>query len=48
MMLPMKRTNFYLPITLLTRLKDKARETGYSVSELVRQAIERFLTGEKK
>lgn len=43
MMRCMKRTNFYLPITLLTRLKDKARETGYSVSELVRQAIEEFL-----
>jgi predicted DNA-binding protein len=39
----MKRTNFYLPTQLLNRLKDKARETGYSVSELVRQAIEKFL-----
>jgi metal-responsive CopG/Arc/MetJ family transcriptional regulator len=48
MMPPMKRTNLYLPTQLLIRLKDKARETGYSVSELVRQAIERFLTGEKK
>jgi predicted DNA-binding protein len=39
----MKRTNLYLPIALLARLKEKAQQTGYSVSELVRQAIEKFL-----
>jgi hypothetical protein len=39
----MKRINFYLPITILERLKEKSRETGYSASELVRQALEKFL-----
>jgi len=39
----MKRTNLYLPLTLIERLKEKAVKTGYSVSELVRQAIELFL-----
>jgi hypothetical protein len=39
----MQRTNFYIPIQLLQRLKAKAKESGYSASELVRQALERFL-----
>jgi len=39
----MKRTNFYIPAPLLQKMKEKAAQSGYSVSELVRKALEAFL-----
>ncbi len=32
-----------MPLQLIARLKAKSAETGYSVSELVRKAVEAFL-----
>jgi predicted DNA-binding protein len=40
----MKRTNFYYPVPLLDRLKQAQSVTGLSVSEMIRVAIEMYLT----
>lgn len=39
----MIRVNFYLPEPMLEALKGVAKVTGFSASELVRQAISTFL-----
>jgi len=39
----MKRTNFYFPEQVLLRLKKARQQTGYSVSELMRRAVENLL-----
>lgn len=40
----MKRTNFYFPEPLLKRLKAAKKLKGMSVSEIIRAAIEVYLT----
>ncbi len=44
----MKRTNIFLPIQMLARLASLSNETGLSVAEIVRRAIEAYLKKEKK
>ena len=44
----MKRTNYYYPQQLLDRLKSLSLETGISVSELIRRAIDAFLKAMNK
>jgi predicted DNA-binding protein len=44
----MKRTNYYYPVQLLARLKQAKKKTGLSVSEMIRQAIEQYLTNLEK
>lgn len=39
----MRRFHIHLPIPLLERLKARSVASGYSVAELVRQALEAFL-----
>jgi len=39
----MKRTNFYFPQQLITRLYEESRDTGYSMSEILRKALEEYL-----
>jgi predicted DNA binding CopG/RHH family protein len=39
----MKRTNTFLPEPLIERLKQRAKQTDLTVSELIRRAIEQFL-----
>lgn len=40
----MKRTNFYFPQDMLDRLKAAKLKTGIPVSEIIRRAIEDFLS----
>jgi len=44
----MKRTNYYYPVQLLERLKRAKKQTGLSVSEMIRAAIEQYLTNLEK
>jgi predicted DNA-binding protein len=44
----MKRTNTFLPEPLIERLKQRAKQTDLTVSELIRRAIEAFLKKEQK
>jgi predicted DNA-binding protein len=39
----MKRTNIFLPESTIDKLKALSDETGLSVAELVRRAIDAFL-----
>jgi predicted DNA-binding protein len=39
----MKRTNFYFPPQMLTKLKAASKKTGLPVSELIRRAVEDLL-----
>jgi predicted DNA-binding protein len=39
----MVRTNYYYPVPLLARLKALSEQTGTSMSELIRRAIEQML-----
>jgi len=41
----MKRVNFHLTESQLSKLKKLAKKTGLSVAELVRRAIDKFLEG---
>ncbi|MFA6204466.1 MAG: ribbon-helix-helix domain-containing protein [Gallionella sp.] len=43
----MKRTNIFLPQPALDKLRKLADETGLSVAELVRRAIDDFLKKKK-
>ena len=43
----MKRTNFYYPDALLSRLAKLRERTGISVSEHIRRAIEEYLRRHK-
>jgi hypothetical protein len=38
----------YLGDRQLAKLKELAQQTGLTVSELIRRAVDRFLKGEKK
>ena len=40
----MKRTNFYFPEQMLTRLKNAKDRLGIPVSEIIRRAVEDYLT----
>lgn len=44
----MERTNIYLPLPMLKRLRTVAAKRGVSVAELVRNAIEHFLSEYRK
>ena len=39
----MKRSNFFLPLPLLARLKAETERTGLSAAEIVRRALEAYL-----
>lgn len=39
----MVRTNYYYPVPMLERLKMMSEQTGTSMSELIRRAVERML-----
>lgn len=39
----MKRTNFYFPDQMLERLKKVKEKTGLTVSEIMRNAVEKYL-----
>ena len=39
----MKRTNFYFPTQMLDRLKKAKEITGLTVSEIMRNAVEKYL-----
>lgn len=39
----MQRTNIYLAVQQLTRLKALSKQVGVSVSELIRRAIDLFI-----
>lgn len=43
----MERMNFSLPVPLLQRLRAFARRSGYSMSDLVRQAVAELLKNNK-
>jgi len=43
----MKRTNFFLPEQLIERLKARSESTGLSVAEIVRRAIDEYLSRQK-
>jgi predicted DNA-binding protein len=43
MLYTMKRTNIFLPQPALDRLRKLADETGLTVAELVRRAIDEYL-----
>jgi len=44
--MPMKRINFYLPAQQLNALRGLSKETGLSVSEYIRRAIDQYFMGE--
>jgi hypothetical protein len=44
----MTRHNFYVTDNQMTKLKEQSEKTGYSVSELLRQALELFLSQKAK
>lgn len=44
----MKRKEFYLPESQIQLLKQKSKETGFSMSELLRRAISAFLGDSEK
>jgi predicted DNA-binding protein len=44
----MKRTNFYYPEEMLARLKAASQQLGIPVSEIIRRAIDAFLSRMKK
>ena len=39
----MKRVNYHLPEPIIEKLKELSRETGLSVAELIRRALDDFL-----
>lgn len=39
----MKRTNFYFPEQMLMRLKKASKRIGLPVSEIIRNAIDKYL-----
>ena len=43
-----KRVNYYIPEPLIERLKKLATKRDVSVSELVRRALEEFVTKEER
>ena len=43
----MKRTNFHLTLEQIKRLKKISKETGLSVAELIRRAVDAFLSRKK-
>ena len=47
MLYTMKRTNIFLPQPTLDKLKKVSDETGLSVAELVRRAIDAYLKKSK-
>lgn len=40
----MIRTNYFYPKQLLDRLRDAKKKTGIPVSELIRRAVDKFLS----
>jgi len=40
----MKKTNFYFPVQMLGRLKIASQKKGLPVSEVIRNAIEKYLS----
>jgi len=44
----MKRTNIFLPEQILARLRALATKTGLSVAEIIRRAIDDYLTRHEK
>lgn len=40
---PMKRVNYYLSELQLDKLKKLSTETGISVSEIIRRAVDKYL-----
>ena len=42
-----KKMNFYLPDPVIVRLQELANQTGLSVAELVRRAIDEYLKKQK-
>jgi hypothetical protein len=40
----MKRTNFYFPIPMLKRLRKASDKRGIPISEIIREAIEGWLS----
>lgn len=40
----MVRTNFYFPAEMILRLKKRSQITGLPMSELIRRAVDTFLT----
>lgn len=44
----MKRVNYHLPEKHIVGLRKVSDRTGYTVAELIRQAIEKFLKKELK
>jgi len=43
----MHRTNIFLPLRMLQRLRDEAKALGISVAELVRWIIDKYFEGEE-
>jgi len=43
----MRRTNYYFPDPMLARLRALSKKTGIPVSEIIRRAIEQYLTQHK-
>jgi hypothetical protein len=43
----MKKTNLYLTEPSIAKLQELAKQTGLSVAELIRRAIDEFLTKKK-
>lgn len=44
----MKRRNTFLTEQILAKLEERSKQTGTTVSELIRRAIEQFLKKEAK
>ncbi len=43
----MKRTNIFLPQPTIDKLKALSKETGLSVAELIRRAVDEYLRKKK-
>lgn len=43
----MRRTNIYLPLRMLQKLRDEAKALGISVAELIRRIIDLYFGGKE-
>lgn len=41
----MKRTNYFMPEELHSKLKSYSKESGIPMSEIIRRAIDKYLSG---
>lgn len=41
-----KRYTLFLPIPMIKRLRERSKRSGYSIAELMRQALQAFLDAE--